>query len=193
MFTNQPPKAKEYLPHIVRIKSGQTLNARIAGDPLRISTHYTGGRTHPCLEATGLECPLCLHIGNPRYYAYWPISGSTGLQAAVELTELAELQLLQVLPENVSAVGSLVTFHRPNGRRNNPVQVSLPAVLPSDEKDRQKKIVPIPQTQVAKSLFRIWDCPPSLDRESFADYTQRLGRILLARYASLVADLISSR
>lgn len=186
MFLSAPRPQQAHLPHIVRIKSGQTLNARLAGDPLRVLTHYHDGRTYPCLKAANGECPLCDAIANPRYYAYWPISGSTGNQAAVELTELAELQLLAILPPDRAHFGQLVTFHRPSGRRNNPVQISLPLVIPNDEEARQKKLVPVETHRVQLTLFRLWCCPPRDPCESIDDYLERIASVLHCRYLNLV-------
>lgn len=185
MFLDRKPDTHEHLPHIVRIKSGQTLNARLAGNPLRVFTHFLDGRTYPCIRSAVPDCPLCEHVANPRYYAYWPISGSTGIQAAVELTELAELQLLEILPAHGQTFGQLLTFHRPPGRRNNPVQVSLPMALPSDEENRKKALRPVPAEKVQRTLFRLWSLPPQKDLESIDQYLQRMYGILACRYLSL--------
>lgn len=183
MFLDRPPQKQTHLPHIVRVKTGQTINARLAGDPIRCFTHYADSRTCPCLRAHPEGCPLCRTVGNPRYYAYWPISGSTGLQAAIELTELAELQLMQLLPSDVHHFGLLLTFHRPSGRRNNPVQVSLPSALPKDNHDRAKNIKPVPFEAIQETLFRLWDCPSRLPREPFDAYLARVQATMYSRYS----------
>lgn len=188
MFLNRPPEKKKHLPHIVRIKSGQTLNARLAGDPLRCFTHYADRRTYPCVRNHPDGCPLCAFVGNPRYYAYWPISGSTGLQAAVELTELAEWQLLQILERSANHFGHLVTFHRPSGRRNNPVQISTPAVLPKDDHARRQKIKPLEISAIQETLFRLWDCPERHPLEPMDRYLDRVEQTLHARYSHRHSD-----
>jgi hypothetical protein len=66
--------------------------------------------------------------------------------------------------------------------------VSLPSVLPSNEEDRQKNLKPIPATQIAKSLFRIWDCPPQASGEPFDRYNERVSKTLVDRYTRLIAD-----
>lgn len=184
MFLSQPPQKNTYLPHIVRVKSGQTVKARLAGPPLRCLTHYVSRRTQPCIKNHPQGCPLCQHVANPRYYAYWPIAGSSGLQAAVELTELAELQLLQIIGSNTPALGTAVTFHRPSGRRNNPVEVSLPACLPKDDHARQKKVLEIPNHAIQETLFRLWECPDRYDHEPHRVYFDRVQDVLFSRYTN---------
>lgn len=186
MFRAQPPKPKPHLPHILRVKSGQTVQARLAGDPVRALTHYFKGRTHPCLQPYEHGCPLCDVCGSARYYAYWPISGSTGLTAAVELTQLAELQLQALLDNTAPPIGTLLTFHRPGGRRNNPVEVSLPATLPHNDHDRKTQIAPIPPEQIQATLCRLWDCPPPRPAEPVDEYVLRIRPALYDRYAHLV-------
>jgi len=187
MFRTNPPKPKKHLPHILRIKSGQTLTSRLAGNPVRTETHFFKTRTLPCIRETHGSCPLCQSVGNPRYYAYWPVRGKTAAAAAVELTELAELELMHTLGNDQCGYGRLITFHRPAGRRNNPIQISLPMHVPKDEESRQKKVQPVATQDVQATLFRLWECPETLVGESWAAYLERLAECLHNRYCTLLS------
>lgn len=186
MFLDHAPSPRPQLPHILRVKSGQTLKGRIAGIPVRVETHYVKQRTLPCIKASAPDCPLCESVGNPRYYSYWPLAGKNGLPAVVELTELAELQLLEVLPKDRPSFGTLVQFHRPAGRRNNPVQVDIPFNLSAHEEDIQKGVVTLSPERIHQTLFRLWECPERLPGEALDLFLTRCVNVLLSRYLHIV-------
>jgi hypothetical protein len=185
MFNSHPPSKKSHLPHLLRIKAGQTLISRIAGNPVRTNTHFFKGRTYPCIGSPTMTCPLCEHVSNPRYYAYWPIRGSTGMAAAVELTESAELQLLEVLPDDAPPLGVLVQFHRPSGRRNNPVEVSIPYLRSNADDIIASTCKPVDEAVIRATLLRLWGCPERGESQSEADYQSVLLRLLSARYTRM--------
>jgi len=186
MFLNEPPKRENHLPHLVRLKAGQTLTTRLAGEPLRVHTHFATGRTLPCVNSDQTLCPLCELIGPPRYYAYWPIRGKSNQAGAVELTALAEQELLALFPEGNPPFGQRLQFHRPNGRRNNPVQISIPFLEDPHEKARKTEVVPVSPSDVQRTLFRLWEAPPMADGESLEVYLDRIIPVLAVRYAHML-------
>ena len=190
MFLNERPPSRVQLPHILRVKSGQTLKGRLAGLPVRVETHYIKNRTLPCVRHTAPECPLCEHVGNPRYYSYWPIAGAQGMTAAVELTELAERQLIQLLPDDSLGWGTLVQFHRPSGRRNNPVEVSFPYNLSNNEENLKKAVINLAPEAVHQTLFRLWECPERAQGESLELFLTRCTHVLVSRYLHLVQSSV---
>lgn len=185
MFLSAPPQTPVALPHILRIKAGQTLTVRLAGAPLRTATHYFRSRTQPCIKAALGTCPLCDNVANPRYYAYWPCRGKTGTAGAVELTQFAEQELMAILPTECFAIGTLVTFSRPSGRRNNPIEVSIPNALPQNELLRQDQTEAVPLDSIQQTLFRLWECPERGMAEPMDVYLQRACNVMLARYTGL--------
>ena len=185
MFHRTRPAPRVLFPHIVRVKAGQTVNARLAGFPVRVSTHYHSGRTHPCIRTTH-NCPLCATTGSPRYYAYWPIRGATGKAAAIELTELAEFCLLQALPDPDSPIGTPVTFHRPSGRRNNPIEVSIPFALSNENLLKKTRVEPVDEDEIRRTLFHLWNLPERPAGTDSDSHLLHCGDILLSRYDELV-------
>lgn len=192
MFRSDRPVKKTGLPHLIRIKSGQTLTARIAGTPIRVQTHYIFGRTYPCISSRDQSCPLCDHISTPRYYAYWPVRGSTGRAGAVELTELAETQLLEILPDSDPGIGVLVMFHRPGGRRNNPVEVSIPLVRSNSDAVIASTCQTVDPDLITDTLLRIWGCPERSPGITTSDYQNDLIPTLYHRYSRMVRSETST-
>lgn len=187
MFLRTRPDRSKRSPHLIRVKAGQTLTTRIAGLPLRVHTHYFKSRTFPCIEGMATSCPLCQLLGDPRYYAYWPVVGSTGAQGAVELTDNAEFELIRNLPDHDSPIGHLVTFHRPSGRRNNPIEVSIPYTGANDDRPSKQHVEPIPVCDVQATLLRLWELPSRNAGESEIDYQNRLIVCCANRYNALLS------
>lgn len=184
MFNALPPTvSRPFLP-LLRVKAGQTLRVRIAGSPVRTSLHYREGRSHPCIGATH-HCRLCDLVGPGRYYAYWPIRGSTGQPAFVELTELAEFTLLSLIEDEENPTGLPIQISRPSGRRNNPLEISRPYAAALDELHRRAAVAVVEPSEIHRTLLRLWSLPERDPGTSENDHARRCADILSTRFAAM--------
>jgi hypothetical protein len=144
---------------ILRASANRPVKGLIAGEIVRVMTHWYKGRTLPCVNNSQTECPLCLKSLSVRYYAYVPMRGKLGTAAAVELTATAEAQLVDYLRQQPEGTIPILTVTRAQGKRNNPlsVDVDFKCVSPVEFGNFFSKH--LDKDLLKRALCRLWNTP----------------------------------
>ncbi len=148
---------------LLRPQPGKQVEANLTGRPLRCYVHFASRRSWPC---TGEACTLCKKGITRRFYAYYPVTGRGENVGILELTALAESQLIkQMGPLSDQPCGSVKVF-RPEGRRNLPCvvkwdisQTSKKSGSSAENEDEHRASGTLTDSEMKAALMRIWKLP----------------------------------
>ena len=172
MWLDKPPHVEEItqIP-LLRAKANRPVRGKLAGAPLRCFIHYAAGRSWPC---TGHGCVLCDKKIARRFYAYYPITGATGGIGILELTSLAEHQLIfQMEPYSHEPCG-YIEVSRPPGKKNLPCSVKW--MEPKTPQDRTR--CTLSEKELKNALFRIWKLPAINGQDDESIYIRQLNETI---------------
>jgi inactivated superfamily I helicase len=167
--TPQPMEQDRSVP-ILRPQPGRSIQGELAGECLRCFIHWHKGRTWPC---TGSGCELCKRETSRRVYSFYPVRGKNGQAGIIEMTALAEAQLLEQMSPHTQVPSGTITISRPPGKRNASCHVDWkPATEPS-----QPFMHTIDQKKwMEDALCRLWKLPRRNGEQTEEERTERLNQ-----------------
>ncbi len=172
MWLDEPPPipTAPQIP-LLRPKPGASVSGRLCGEPLRCFIHFAANRSWPC---TGRGCFLCGKKIGRRCYAYYPVCDQKNHLGIIELTSLAENQLItQMEPFSHEPCG-VIKVYRPAGKRNQPCVVTW-----TEPKERKQTASSQLDGQTLKrALFRIWQLPDKNGEEDDTEYFKTLNEVI---------------
>ncbi len=164
MWLNQPEKdlPKTTIP-LLRAKPGGTIEANLTGRPVRLCVHFAMHRSWPC---TAQSCTLCKRGISRRFYAYYPVTGKGGNVGIIELTALAESQLIKLMGPFGDDPRGCIKVYRPGGRRNMPCSISWnisetykKSASRNGDEPKQTTSGTLSEKELQDALMRIWKLP----------------------------------
>ncbi len=183
MWLNRPHEPEELaLVPLLRARSNKPVSGELCGDPLRVFVHFAVGRSWPC---TGFSCTLCKRQVAKRFYAYYPVRGSRGGTAIIELTGRAEGELLHQMNPHTDVPSGFIKVSRLSGKKNMPCKVEWKSieeykdtacVREDDNKNTGGGV--LSESELKTALMRIWKLPTMNGEQEEREYLAKLNETI---------------